>query len=546
MWSKQDLSQWASKTGFLTNWFVKGLYDAGLQKNNEPSLFDLKKSDFWLEPSLGDWSPATIKAEDILRASENGENWDWQSCVSEVYPDLKLSVSSRNFLDWQKSLKGLNTHSWSNLYYVASILEVQKDLDVVLKFCGWDGCRLWLNGKNLFDEHSYHKVIYDKESCNLHLKAGKNVLLFQLDRDGVVARIDAPQNVLKEISQISDTRIAERRNLVGSFNQFQSFAQSVKVENECRNVSKEEREDYVTTLRRHLKCCLGRSATVFSKPAFSYEKVGRVDCGDYWNDTYTLKDANGYESPCHHLKPKKSNGRTILALHGHVKDYKYLLGENIPQEGPRMYVGEFSGDYGRRLARAGFECFVYCQTGFGDKNDSASNEDPCNRLHRMASAVGKSLALIHLEEIHMIYEFMLTFSEVDPQKIGVTGLSGGGFLSMLAGAYDDRFKAVAFYCGICRYSDFAYGEGCGMQIVPGWYPFCDTPELLSLIEPRALLMGQGLFDNTFNVLRFEDMANDVEKYYQNQGSQERFQKTIYPLAHEYEIESATQFFLKNL
>ena len=55
---------------------------------------------------------------------------------------------------------------------------------------------------------------------------------------------------------------------------------------------------------------------------------------------------------------------------------------------------------------------------------------------------------------HMIWDgirgidYLLTRDEVDPERIGLTGLSGGGTLTSYIGAFDDRVYASAPQCYI--------------------------------------------------------------------------------------------------
>jgi hypothetical protein len=105
---------------------------------------------------------------------------------------------------------------------------------------------------------------------------------------------------------------------------------------------------------------------------------------------------------------------------------------------------------------------------------------------------------------------------------------------------------VAIFCCLCSYRDYAYGEGCGLQAVNGWFPKGDMAEILGLIAPRPLLIGQGQFDTTFNHVRVQETYLEVKTYYDAYQKSNSIQLALYPLAHEYEENIAEKFFLEKL
>ena len=88
------------------------------------------------------------------------------------------------------------------------------------------------------------------------------------------------------------------------------------------------------------------------------------------------------------------------------------------------------------------------------------------------------------------------------------------------------------------------GHGCGLQVVPGLYPAGDVGEVLSLIAPRPLLLGQGRLDSTFDVISFRSIADDARRAYKAAGAADRLEAHVYEMAHEVNVDLAEKFFLK--
>jgi dienelactone hydrolase len=160
-------------------------------------------------------------------------------------------------------------------------------------------------------------------------------------------------------------------------------------------------------------------------------------------------------------------------------------------------------------------------------------------------SMGYTLPRLHIADLHRLHDFVCTLPNVKAGRIGLGGLSGGGTLSYLTGAFDERFKAVCVMCGMCRYNDYAVGiNGCGMQVVPRLYPTGDVGEVLSLIAPRPLLLGQGRLDSTFDVIQFKSIAEDARRAYVAAGAEDRFQASVFDLAHQFNVDLAAEFYMK--
>jgi hypothetical protein len=127
------------------------------------------------------------------------------------------------------------------------------------------------------------------------------------------------------------------------------------------------------------------------------------------------------------------------------------------------------------------------------------------------------------------------------------GLSGGATMSYIAGAYDDRFKAMGVFCGITSYVDYARAlDGCGQQVIPNLFPTLDVGEVLSLSAPRPLLLCQGRLDTTFNVFRLRRFHREALKAYIALDAEGKLELHTYDMAHQVDVDKAIEFFTKHL
>jgi len=113
-------------------------------------------------------------------------------------------------------------------------------------------------------------------------------------------------------------------------------------------------------------------------------------------------------------------------------------------------------------------------------------------------------------------DYLETRADVDPERMGVTGLSGGGVVSWCLGAADERVKVVVPVCqtGSTEHVvvDRATDGHCDCAFWINYYRWC-WPDLGALIAPRALLIASGTEDVLWRPYAFRDVAHRIRHQY---------------------------------
>ncbi|MBI3827934.1 MAG: hypothetical protein HY291_00350 [Planctomycetes bacterium] len=545
MRKKRKLMTWDRTPGFLCDWHMCGWFDSGLQHNPEPNLFDKKVSLRWAEDHLAPWG-GCANIRDVPKPGKvDGLAADWTLVPLSWDPRLSLLRARSEYPAWEPRLKDLHPDAWHKLYYVLAVVEAPRALAAALVFSGWDGCRLWVNGVQKFEEHSYHHVIVDHERIDVKLEPGLNTFLFQLDRDGICARLEIPGDA-QALDDLRSVAVGEppAPREIATFAPMSRYAVGLKVKRPFKGSTPDELTKWQKGFGAHYRKCLG-PAPVYPKKRPEPQLIETQACEGHSRRRFHLACEGGGRIPAWVLQPEagRFNGRTMVIVHGH-ENPRRTVGADVPQ-GPRIASGKQTHNYAELMAQRGFLTFMINERCFGERRDYWEHEDTCNVAHFKALAMGLTLPRLHIADLHLLYDFACTFKEVDPQRIGLSGLSGGGTMTYVAGAFDDRFKAVGVFCGLIRYADYAANDGgCGMQTIPGLYPTGDVGEVLSLIAPRPLLLGQGRLDSGFPLPRFRSMAEDARKAYKAAGVEDRLQVSVFELAHQYDPDISAEFFNK--
>jgi len=135
--------------------------------------------------------------------------------------------------------------------------------------------------------------------------------------------------------------------------------------------------------------------------------------------------------------------------------------------------------------------------------------------------------------------------EVDAEKIGVTGISGGGSQSWFIAAADPRVKAVSPICGAstleAQITSRTIDDHCDCMMPINSYQI-DFQNIGALIAPRPLLIGQADRDGWFTIESVRRLHEDIKKVYDLYGSSKNIEFIETPGGHSYHKTSREKIF----
>ena len=181
--------------------------------------------------------------------------------------------------------------------------------------------------------------------------------------------------------------------------------------------------------------------------------------------------------------PKNDSSRkypAVLCVHGHWSGAKQ---DPVVQS---RCIG---------LVKLGF--FVLCVDAFGAGEraiDTKLGEYHGEMTGAMLLPLGTPLSGIQVYENMRAVDYLLSRREVDPDRVGITGASGGGNQSMYAGAFDERFKCVVPTCSVGNYQAYLSAACCMCEVVPGILRHSEEGNVLGLAANRGLMVTSATQD----------------------------------------------------
>jgi dienelactone hydrolase len=148
--------------------------------------------------------------------------------------------------------------------------------------------------------------------------------------------------------------------------------------------------------------------------------------------------------------------------------------------------------------------------------------------------VGQTLLGMQVYDNRRAVDYLQTRPEVDGDRIGITGASGGGNQSMYAGALDERFRAVVPVCSVGTYQAYLHAACCVCEVLPGALRFCEEGDVLALTVPRALLVISATRDAfQFSVAEAEKSVARARPVFRLFGVEDSLRHSVFESPHDY-------------
>jgi hypothetical protein len=129
---------------------------------------------------------------------------------------------------------------------------------------------------------------------------------------------------------------------------------------------------------------------------------------------------------------------------------------------------------------------------------------------------------------------LLTRLEVDGERLGITGASGGGNQTMYAGALDERLKVVVPVCSVGNYQAYLQAACCVCEVLPGALRFTEEGDVLGLVAPRALMVINATKDAfQFSVGEAKKSLERARAIFKLSDAEEKLRHAVFESPHAY-------------
>jgi dienelactone hydrolase len=212
-----------------------------------------------------------------------------------------------------------------------------------------------------------------------------------------------------------------------------------------------------------------------------------------------------------------------IACQGHSTDgMRVSLGMVAPETYERSIVNG-DRDFALQAVRHGFACLALEMRGFGELRLPADRErnanNSCAALTSLGNQVGRPPIRGRVWDVMAAVDYLSALPLIDPSRIVLTGNSGGGTVTLYAGALESRLAALVPSSAFCTFADSIQAVShCACNYVPGMSALCDMSDLAGLGAPRPQLIVNGVDDPIFPIAGVRTAFARAEAIYAAAGA----------------------------
>jgi hypothetical protein len=241
----------------------------------------------------------------------------------------------------------------------------------------------------------------------------------------------------------------------------------------------------------------------------------------------------------------------VICVPGHGRGVDDIVG--IDEKGKdRTGKPGYQHDFAIQVVEHGLAAVAIEPMAFGYRRNPITiakgpSATACQPAAGSALLMGQTMIGWRVWDVMRAIDWIETRPELDAQRVGCMGISGGGTCTQFASALDTRIKAafVSGYLNTFRDSIMSVSH-CIDNYVPGILNWAENYDVAGLIAPRPFFSEGGTRDPIFPVAATRESFMRVKKVYEVFNASDLAQQEIFDGVHEFHGVRGLPFLAKAL
>src|SRR5687768_15062048 len=260
----------------------------------------------------------------------------------------------------------------------------------------------------------------------------------------------------------------------------------------------------------------------------------------YSREKIVFDSAPGVSVLAYLLVPEKARQPVpvMICIPGHGRGVDDIVG--IDDRGrDRTDKAGYQHDFAIQVAEAGMAALAIEPMGFGCRRDAINarqglSRKACDPAAGGALLVGETMIGWRVWDVMRTIDYLATRSELDHNRVGCMGISGGGTVTVFSAALEPRIGAalVSGYLNTFKDSVGSLAH-CIDNYVPGILNWAEMHDVAGLIAPRPLFVESGEKDNIFPIRASIESFSHVRDIYGVFGAADRVEQEVFPDEHAF-------------
>lgn len=239
----------------------------------------------------------------------------------------------------------------------------------------------------------------------------------------------------------------------------------------------------------------------------------------------------------------------MICLQGHSTGmHNSLAVERDDNTKPLTVAGD--RDFGLGCMRRGVAALCIEQRAFGERRELVQKQKgprTCHPASMQALMLGRTLLGERVFDVDRALDYLETRDDVNLNRVGVMGNSGGGTTSLFSAALLDRLKFAMPSCYFCTFKASIMSIfHCECNYVPGLLQYVEMADVMGLFAPKPVVLVAGQKDDIFPIAGVREAFAHLKKIYAAAGAPERCRLVEGPEGHRFYAEAAWPTALEEL
>ncbi len=289
------------------------------------------------------------------------------------------------------------------------------------------------------------------------------------------------------------------------------------------------------------------------KSVLHAEVTERKEFPTYVRETILFNSREQCTVWAYFVRPRewKSPGACVLCIPGHGAGVDEIVGIK-PDGTVRDSRDGYQHDFALQCVDHGLSALAIEPIGFGHRRDPAARKKGAGASSCMPAAgaallLGQCMIGWRLWDIIRAVDYLETRADIDMQRLGLMGISGGGMMTLFGAALEPRIKAclVSGYYNTFRDSIFSIGH-CIDNYVPGILGIAEMSDIAGLVAPRPMFVESGTRDPIFPIDATRRAYADAQAIWKVWGAEERLGLEAFEGDHQFSGKQGLPFLKKHL
>ena len=271
------------------------------------------------------------------------------------------------------------------------------------------------------------------------------------------------------------------------------------------------------------------------------QKVDKaLDYPGYTLQKYSLEICDNLNSAVFVLEPKNAKKSTpgVVALCGHGYGVRHIL--NISKSGRKKhfrYIDNYQKNFAVELVKKGCTVIAPELFGFGEARLKKDLIKPfyissCDEISHHLLPYGLTTASLRVYQAIKCIDVLMNMENVDKNRVGCMGISGGGLTALYASVLDERIRKIVIsgYVNTFRDSILSMWH-CPDNYIPDILRAGEIYDFASSLAPRELLIESGRKDKLFPIEASLEAHEKIRKVYALAGAEDKLHIDVFDGKH---------------